>query len=221
MVTGSIRGMVTSGHAHRAYHVVSVHCEKWNWNQAIWRPNVTGPAHSIRCTGHGTFLYGSDPRWLFFLSFFLAFIGCADKIGLIVHTKLKADVLTDLIITVAECRRSDTWPWLWGTEMPGLPAWQACFCNDQCNCARSLLQTFPFQPMNSTYSTKVLGRQGWLVSWCFEPSQLRRITSGLNTNFTLSPSHSFHKSLYHKSFLHHPPPPPFCYFIFVQFFLNH
>ena len=38
-----------------------------------------------------------------------------------------------------------------------------------------------------------------LVSWCFEPSQPRRITSGLNTNFTLSPSHSFYKSLYHKS----------------------
>ena len=28
-----------------------------------------------------------------------------------------------------------------------------------------------------------------LVSWCFEPSQLQRMTSGLNTNFTLSPSH--------------------------------
>ena len=39
-----------------------------------------------------------------------------------------------------------------------------------------------------------------LVSWCFEPSQRQRITSGLNTNFTLSPSYSFHKSVYHKSF---------------------
>ena len=38
-----------------------------------------------------------------------------------------------------------------------------------------------------------------LVSWCFEPSQPQRITSGLNTNFTLSPSYSFHKSLYYKS----------------------
>ena len=37
-----------------------------------------------------------------------------------------------------------------------------------------------------------------LVSWCFEPSQLQNITSGLNTNFTPSPSYSFHKSLYHK-----------------------
>ena len=38
-----------------------------------------------------------------------------------------------------------------------------------------------------------------LVSWCFEPSQLQRITSGLNTNFTLSPDGSLHKSSYHKS----------------------
>ena len=38
-----------------------------------------------------------------------------------------------------------------------------------------------------------------LVSWCFESSQPQRITSGLNTNFILSPSHSFHKSSYHKS----------------------
>ena len=38
-----------------------------------------------------------------------------------------------------------------------------------------------------------------LVSWCFEPSQPQRITSGLNTNFTPSPNYSFHKSSYHKS----------------------
>ena len=38
-----------------------------------------------------------------------------------------------------------------------------------------------------------------LVSWCFEPSQPQRIISGLNTNFTLSPRFSFHKSSYHKS----------------------
>ena len=38
-----------------------------------------------------------------------------------------------------------------------------------------------------------------LVSWCFEPSQPQWITSGLNTNFTLSLSYSLHKSLYHKS----------------------
>ena len=38
-----------------------------------------------------------------------------------------------------------------------------------------------------------------LVSWCFEPSQPQRITSGLNTNYTPSPSHLFHKISYHKS----------------------
>ena len=35
-----------------------------------------------------------------------------------------------------------------------------------------------------------------LVSWCLEPSQPQRITSGLNTNFTLSTGYSFHKSAY-------------------------
>ena len=43
-------------------------------------------------------------------------------------------------------------------------------------------------------------RFSYLVSRCFETSQPQRITSGLNTNFTLSPSYSFHKSSYHKSF---------------------
>ena len=36
------------------------------------------------------------------------------------------------------------------------------------------------------------------VCWCFEPSQPQTITSGLNTNFMLSPSYLFHKSPYHK-----------------------
>ena len=39
----------------------------------------------------------------------------------------------------------------------------------------------------------------YLVSWCFEPSQPQKITSGLNTNFALSPAYSFHKSSYHMS----------------------
>ena len=42
-----------------------------------------------------------------------------------------------------------------------------------------------------------------LVSWCFEPSQPQRITSGLNTNFTLSPSYSFHKSCFLSLFTFH------------------
>ena len=44
-------------------------------------------------------------------------------------------------------------------------------------------------------------RVSYLVSWCFKPSQPQRITSGLHTNFTLSPSYSLHKSLYHKPYL--------------------
>ena len=36
----------------------------------------------------------------------------------------------------------------------------------------------------------------YLVSWCFEPSQPQRITSGLNTNFIPSSIYSFHKSSY-------------------------
>ena len=47
------------------------------------------------------------------------------------------------------------------------------------------------------------------VSWCFEPSQPQRITSGLNTNFTLSPGHSFHQSSYHES----------CFFFFFSLFI--
>ena len=37
-----------------------------------------------------------------------------------------------------------------------------------------------------------------LVCWYFEPSQPLRITSGLKTNFDLSPTFSVHKSLYVK-----------------------
>ena len=44
----------------------------------------------------------------------------------------------------------------------------------------------------------VEGRQ--FVSRSLKPSQPQRITSGLNTNFNLFPSYSFHKSLYHQSF---------------------
>ena len=41
---------------------------------------------------------------------------------------------------------------------------------------------------------KEMKKNNLLVSWCFVPSQPQRITSGLNTNFTLSPIYSFHKS---------------------------
>ena len=38
-----------------------------------------------------------------------------------------------------------------------------------------------------------------LLIWCFEPSQPQMIKTRLNTKFNLSPSHSLHKSSYHKS----------------------
>ena len=44
---------------------------------------------------------------------------------------------------------------------------------------------------NSALAGWCLARQrrvSSIVSWCFEPSQPQRITSGLNTNFTVSPS---------------------------------
>ena len=43
-----------------------------------------------------------------------------------------------------------------------------------------------------------------LIRWCSEPSQTKRIISRLKTNFNLSPSHSLHKSSYHKSLFPKP-----------------
>ena len=56
---------------------------------------------------------------------------------------------------------------------------------------------------NYNFYTEEKERVSQLVSWYFEPSHSQRITSGLNTNFNLSASHSFHKSLNHKPFF--PP----------------
>ena len=47
----------------------------------------------------------------------------------------------------------------------------------------------------------IMSVQSQLVRWCYEPSQPKRITSGLKTNFNLSPAYSFQKSLFHKSLL--------------------
>ena len=46
----------------------------------------------------------------------------------------------------------------------------------------------PVPSVPVTTSTAHSFRMGQLVSWCFEPSQPQRIASGLNSNFTLSPS---------------------------------
>ena len=40
--------------------------------------------------------------------------------------------------------------------------------------------------IHKNYIKTAAHRIGWLVSWCFEPSQPQRITSGLNINFTYS-----------------------------------
>ena len=54
-----------------------------------------------------------------------------------------------------------------------------------------------------TCSNTKMGNQweevSWLVTWCFEPSQPQKITSGLKTNFSQSPRYLFHKSLNHMS----------------------
>ena len=43
------------------------------------------------------------------------------------------------------------------------------------------------QSLHSCWSPKGFSSKAWrLVSWCFEPSQLLRITSGLKTNFSSS-----------------------------------
>ena len=41
---------------------------------------------------------------------------------------------------------------------------------------------------------------GWLVSWCFKPSQPQRITSGLNTNLTIQVKYYF--TSHHRSTNH-------------------
>ena len=51
------------------------------------------------------------------------------------------------------------------------------------------------------YAPSLENRVSYLVTWCFEPSQPQRITSGLNKNFILSPSYSLHKSLHNKSYV--------------------
>ena len=61
--------------------------------------------------------------------------------------------------------------------------------------------TQPDQLATHILKATTTGEVSQLASWCFEPSQPQRITSGLNTNVILSPSYSFHKSSYHKSCL--------------------
>ena len=46
---------------------------------------------------------------------------------------------------------------------------------------------------NKKHHTNSYIKKTGLVSWCFKPSQPQRITSGLKTNFGLSPSYSWNK----------------------------
>ena len=86
--------------------------------------------------------------------------------------------------------------------------------NNCTSCVSHLLPDTLLACVQSTDDTEITpkiwrGRLvSYLVSWSFEPSQPQGITSGLNTNFTLSPSYSFHKSSYHKSY---------CCFLFSLF----
>ena len=86
-------------------------------------------------------------------------------------------------------------------------------CSNQFFCHRTLwlmimCHQTKFACQGSNTSENIVERVTFwsyeLVSWCFEPSQPQRITSGLKTNFTLSPSYSFHKSSYHKSCFFEP-----------------
>ena len=78
--------------------------------------------------------------------------------------------------------------------------------------AHAISRMGPRTDPKNIYSPTSVG-SAELVSWCFEPSQPQTITSGLNTNFNLSPSYSLHKSLYHKS--------SFFFFFFFISLSNH
>ena len=59
--------------------------------------------------------------------------------------------------------------------------------------------TFTSLVTNSTFKELFYRLVSQLVSWCLELCQPQTITSGLNTNSTLAPAYSFHKSSHPKS----------------------
>ena len=67
------------------------------------------------------------------------------------------------------------------------------------NCVNLTSRDLINGPSKTNSRANKTNNRSQLVSWCSEPSQQQRITSGLNTNFTLSPSYSFQKPSYHKS----------------------
>ena len=66
-------------------------------------------------------------------------------------------------------------------------------------------QTFGMSNIINLLNISLQSSQARTVSQRFEPSYPQRITSGLNTNFTLSSSYFFHKSSYNKSCLFFQP----------------
>ena len=79
--------------------------------------------------------------------------------------------------------------------------WHLCKWMHKESCMALLIPAHIHTTMRTLTLTRTFLSQAqpFLLIWCFEPSQPQRITSGLNTNLTLSPSYSFHKSSYHKS----------------------
>ena len=77
-----------------------------------------------------------------------------------------------------------------------LPHTKSSWCHQYSNWTRSWMDKW------AVIQTPTVPDRNLLVSPCFKPRKQQRITSRLNTNFSLSPSysHSFHKSLYHKFF---------------------
>ena len=67
---------------------------------------------------------------------------------------------------------------VWKLLLMGSLAFDAIFLTE--------LRTVRSDHFTRGYKKNVILRE--LVSWCFEPSQPQKITSGRNTNFILSPS---------------------------------
>ena len=76
-------------------------------------------------------------------------------------------------------------------QMPSTPAFPYSVLTIHCHLSKT------FHRLSKRGQDSMRERE--LVSWWFEPSQPQRMTSGLNTNLTVSPGYSFHESSYHKS----------------------
>ena len=73
----------------------------------------------------------------------------------------------------------------------------SCLNNNNDNCCYTTTATTTTNTTTTTTTATTITII--IVSLCIEPSQPQRITSGLSTNFTLSPSYSIHKSYFTAS----------------------